>query len=122
MIADVLAERYASEQMKNIWSAEGKILLEGNANEIAEKIEEITGSESKAVILSYIQRGGSPTSNDRILATRTACKAVELIRDGFDSRAVGVEGGEITHYPLADALKMTKPFKQEMLDMAIAIS
>jgi len=102
-----------------IIKAEG---VDYDSYELAEKIESVTGVESKVVILSYLQRGGSPTSDDRILATRTAYKAVELILDGSRSRAIGVDGDELIHYPLEDALKMTKPFKEEFYKIAMEIS
>ena len=90
--------------------------------DLAKQLGDMTGVEAKVVVLSYLQRGGSPTANDRILATRTAAKAIDLIAAGLDSRAIGIAGDEIVHYPLEDALKMTKPFKEDLLDLAISIS
>lgn len=86
--------------------------------ELAANIEECTGVATKVVVLSYLQRGGSPTAADRILATRTGAKAIELIKAGSGSRAIGVAGGEITHYALEDAVNMSKPQKTEFLELA----
>ena len=60
------------------------------------------------VILGYIQRGGSPTAKDRLLASRTGYYAVELMRDDSTSKAVGIRGEEIIAVDLEDALKMEK--------------
>lgn len=63
----------------------------GGANELAKYIEEVTGIETRSTILGHIQRGGSPTCMDRILASRMAYKAVELLISGKSSRVVGVK-------------------------------
>ena len=115
----ILINQNAGKKQGIIIKAEG---VDYDSYELAEKIESVTGVESKVVILSYLQRGGSPTSDDRILATRTAYKAVELIIDGSGSRAIGVDGDELIHYPLEDALKMKKPFKEEFYKIAMEIS
>jgi 6-phosphofructokinase 1 len=90
--------------------------------DMAKLIQERTGVESKVVVLSYLQRGGSPTANDRILATSCAYKAVELIRDGSRNRAIGIAANEIVHFDLADALKMAQPFRENYLAMADVLS
>ncbi|MBR6025568.1 MAG: 6-phosphofructokinase, partial [Firmicutes bacterium] len=115
----ILIAQNAGKKQGIIIKAEG---VDYDPYKLAEKIEEVTGVESKVVILSYLQRGGSPTSDDRILATRTAYKAIDLIIEGSDSRAIGVDGDELVHYPLSDALKMKKPFKEEFLKIAMDIS
>ncbi len=63
----------------------------GGANELAKYIEEVTGIETRSTILGHIQRGGSPTCMDRILASRMAYKAVELLISGKSSRVVGIK-------------------------------
>ena len=78
------------------------------ASELAKIFEERLGGETKVVILGYIQRGGSPTARDRILASRTGVRCVELIREGATNAAIGIKGDTIVDYPLAVALDMEK--------------
>lgn len=72
-------------------------------DELVKIIEEKTGRETKLIVLSYLQRGGSPTMNDRLLATLCAEKAVTLLGEGSKSKAIGVSDGHIVAYDLADA-------------------
>ncbi len=69
---------------------------------IARSIEELTGLETRETILGYIQRGGSPSGMDRILATRFGAYAVELIASGKFGEMVCLKGNEITSMPLAE--------------------
>ena len=64
-------------------------------DELVKIIEEKTGRETKLIVLSYLQRGGSPTMNDRLLATLCAEKAVTLLGEGSKSKAIGVSDGHI---------------------------
>lgn len=75
-------------------------------DELVKIIEEKTGRGTKLIVLSYLQRGGSPTMNDRLLATLCAEKAVTLLGEDSKSKAIGVSDGHIVAYDLADALKM----------------
>jgi 6-phosphofructokinase 1 len=77
------------------------------SQELADIIKKRTELETKIVVLGYIQRGGSPTARDRILASRMAYKAVELIKNGCEgSKAIGVKGEETVVFDLAEALVM----------------
>ena len=93
-----------------------------SAQDIADMIHERTGVESKIVILSYIQRGGSPTARDRMLASRTAYKAIELFKEGSASKAVGINGTEIIAYDLGDALKMQRTPDSSLIELADVLS
>ena len=62
----------------------------GNAHEIGKQIAEKTGSDLRVTILGHVQRGGSPTAFDRILASRLGVRAVELLLDGKSARVVGL--------------------------------
>lgn len=93
-----------------------------SAQDIADMIHERTGVESKIVILSYIQRGGSPTARDRMLASRMAYKAVELFKEGSSSKAVGINGTEIIAYDLGDALKMQRTPDTSLIELADVLS
>ena len=78
------------------------------SEELAKQLSEIIGGETKVVVLGYIQRGGSPTARDRILASRTGTRCVELIREGVSNAAIGIKGDTIVDYPLSVALAMEK--------------
>ncbi|MCL1809903.1 MAG: 6-phosphofructokinase [Clostridiales bacterium] len=102
-----------------IIKAEG---VEMPSQELADIIKERTGLETKIVILGYIQRGGSPSARDRMLASRMAYKAVELIREGSVNKAIGVIGDEIVHFDIAEALEMKRPFDDGIVKMANILS
>ena len=86
-------------------------------DELVKIIEEKTGRETKLIVLSYLQRGGSPTMNDRLLATLCAEKAVTLLGEGSKSKAIGVSDGHIVAYELADALKMPGTFDENLYSL-----
>ena len=75
-----------------------------DSNELVRIISDRTGRDVKLVVLSYLQRGGSPTYRDRMLATQCGMKAIELIKNGETGKAVGEVGGRIVAVDLAEAL------------------
>ena len=75
----------------------------GKAHEIANTITTMTGLESRFVVLGHIQRGGTPTGQDRILATRLGAAAVELIDRGEFGKAIGMLQDEINIIDIRDA-------------------
>ncbi|MDD4200613.1 MAG: ATP-dependent 6-phosphofructokinase [Eubacteriales bacterium] len=81
-------------------------------------LEKMTGREARTVVPGYIQRGGSPTLADRRLASLTAAKAVELLYDDSDSKAIGMDSGKIIAMDLADALKIKPEFDMELYELA----
>ena len=68
----------------------------GGTAEIAKKIEAETGVESRATILGHVQRGGSPTARDRIMASQMGSRAVDLLTQGIGNRVVGIRDNEIS--------------------------
>lgn len=93
------------------------------SDELARTITERTGMETKIVVLGYIQRGGSPTARDRMLASRMGYKAVELLlQEGITSKAVGIKGDEIVYYDLEEALNMTSEHDNSLMDLAEILS
>lgn len=92
------------------------------SDELAKIIEKRTGKETKLIVLSYLQRGGSPTVNDRMLATLCGAKAVELLVSGSDSKAIGTVNGNIVAYDLEEALKMPTCFNEEMYKLVDVLS
>lgn len=80
----------------------------GGAEELAKRIEEVTGIEARATVLGHIQRGGSPTAFDRILASRMGAKAVETVLKGKKQRVIGIKSNIINDFDIDDALNMKK--------------
>ncbi|WP_186309558.1 6-phosphofructokinase, partial [Macrococcoides caseolyticum] len=82
------------------------IVAEGVASgaEFAERLTEKTGLETRVSVLGHIQRGGTPTGFDRVLARRLGAKAVELLMEGKGGRAVGMEDGEVVDADLLTVL------------------
>lgn len=94
----------------------------GGANELAEKIEDITDIETRATILGHIQRGGSPSAFDRILASRMGARAVELLAEGKTARVIGIKGGEIIDLDTNEALAIPRKFDEKMYEIARSLS
>lgn len=90
----------------------------GGVEEIAKKIEEETGVESRATVLGHVQRGGNPTVRDRVMATEMGYAAVKLLKDGIGNRVIGWKKGEIVNYDIYESLNMKKPFDDEMYEIA----
>ncbi|MBQ7800588.1 MAG: 6-phosphofructokinase [Oscillospiraceae bacterium] len=90
----------------------------GGSAEIAKKIEEATGIETRAAILAHIQRGGAPSAKDRIVASRMGKYAVDLLKNGIGNRVVAMKGNEIVDYNIHEALKMKKNIDQELYKLA----
>ncbi|HOQ76401.1 MAG TPA: 6-phosphofructokinase [Thermoclostridium sp.] len=87
----------------------------GRAAEIARYIEEKTDISTRETILGHIQRGGSPTMTDRVMASRMGVYAVELIKNGKYNRVVASQGGKIVDYDIEEALSMTKTIDEELI-------
>lgn len=75
---------------------------------LAAKISKTTGFSGRSTVLGHIQRGGSPTAFDRVLATRMGDYAVELLVKGVGGHCVGMVHNEITSFPIEEALAMPK--------------
>lgn len=90
----------------------------GGVEKIAETIEEKTGIESRATVLGHVQRGGSPTVRDRVMATHMGYAAVKLLEKGIGNRVVAMQNGDIVDYDIYEALNMEKEFDYEMYDIA----
>lgn len=116
---EMLRGKHAGKHHNLIIKAEGVNIP---TEELAEKLEEVTGIETRAVVLGYIQRGGSPTAQDRTLASLIGAKAVRLLYDDTPSRAVGVYNGKIVSCDLKEALEMKREFPQRIYDLSALLS
>lgn len=88
---------------------------------LAQKISKATSFSGRATVLGHIQRGGSPTAFDRVLATRMGDKAVDLIAEGIGGHCVGIKQNKIVSFPIVEALAMPKPSRREFFDMQIRL-
>jgi len=89
----------------------------GKAHEVSDRIKEITGFETRFVVLGHIQRGGVPLAPDRILATRLGAAAVDLLIKGEHGKAVGVIENEINVVDLGFACKKDTSHVDEYLNL-----
>ena len=94
----------------------------GGINEICKKIEAATGIESRATVLGHVQRGGSPTVRDRVIASRMGYHAVELLRDGKSNRVVAMKGEDIVDYDINEALAMPRVFDEKLYQISMDLS
>ncbi|MDU2112457.1 MAG: 6-phosphofructokinase, partial [Clostridiales bacterium] len=100
------------------------VLAEGadSAGNLKQKIEDASGLELRVTILGHVQRGGSPTVFDRILASKMGVRAVELLLDGISNRVVGIKDNDIVDLGILDALSKEKKFDRDVYEMAKILS
>ena len=108
IINNIVANRKKGKTHHLIINAEGI----GHSTSMARRIEAATGVETRATILGYMQRGGSPTCKDRYYASMMGGYAVDLLKAGKTNRVVGYRGGEWVDYDIDEALAMTKDINE----------
>lgn len=86
----------------------GHVKLSGIGEWLAQNLEARTGHEARTTVLGHIQRGGSPTAFDRVLATRFGLNAIEAVKDGDWGKMVALQGTDIVRVPLREATKVLK--------------
>ena len=94
----------------------------GHTEEIAARIQKETGIESRATILGHVQRGGSPTLRDRVVASRLGYHAVDLLNQGIGHRVVALKGESIVDYDITEALKMPRTFDERLYRVSAVLS
>ena len=94
----------------------------GGVEELAKNIEAKTQVEARAVILGHVQRGGSPTVRDRVLASQMGYKAVQLLMEGIGNRVVAIQKSEIVDFDIYEALNMKKSIDGNLYKLAHEIS
>ncbi|NEM92460.1 6-phosphofructokinase [Galbitalea soli] len=114
----VVAEGFSLDTMDDAHSergldAFGRPRLGGIGELLAPIIEERTGIETRATTLGHIQRGGTPSAFDRVLATRLGMAALRSVLDGHWGRMVALQGTEIVHVPFEDALGRLKTVPED---------
>ncbi len=96
----------------------GHVRLGGIGTFLAKEIENRTGFESRVVILGHIQRGGSPTAFDRVLATRFGIAAIDLVHKGEFGKMVALQGNKIVNIPISDAVQKLKTVSEDLYQVA----
>ncbi len=94
----------------------------GSGMEIGEEIQKRTGHETRVTVLGHVQRGGSPTATDRVLASRLAANAVELLLEGKGGRAVGIVNNKLVDYDIIEALKIPHAIDKKMYELSQELS
>ena len=114
IINNIISNRKKGKKHHIIINAEGI----GHSTSMARRIEAATGVETRATILGYMQRGGSPTCRDRVYATMMGSMAVDLLCAGKTNRVVGYQHGEFRDFDIDDALGMRKDISNYMIEVA----
>jgi 6-phosphofructokinase 1 len=91
----------------------GHVRLGGIGQWLAAELEERTGRESRSVVLGHVQRGGSPTAYDRVLATRFGLHAIDAANDADWGKMVALRGTDIVRVPLEEATRELKTVPAE---------
>ena len=96
---------------------------DGGAMHYAERVRsEYPGYDVRVVILGYLQRGGTPTAVDRILASRLGVAAIDALKEGQRNVMIGVKNDQIVYVPIAKAVKIDKPLDKELLNVLTILS
>jgi 6-phosphofructokinase 1 len=90
--------------------------------QLAKRIEARTGRETRATILGYIQRGGTPTARDRIMASRMGSYAVKILLEGHAGRCVGMLNSQMVHHDITECVTtMKRPFNEELWGLSTSL-
>lgn len=118
IINSIIEKRKIGKKHYIIVNAEGI----GDSNGMAKRIEAATGMETRATIIGHAQRGGSPTTRDRVYASMMGAKAVDLLVSGASKRIVGYRDGKFVDYDIEEGLAMTKDIDQYMYELSTRLS
>lgn len=118
IINNIINNRKRGKTHHIIINAEGI----GHSTSMARRIEAATGIETRATILGYMQRGGSPTCKDRFYASIMGAYAADIICAGKTNRVVGYQHGEFTDFDINEALKMQKDIPEYQYEISRILS
>jgi 6-phosphofructokinase 1 len=96
----------------------GHVRLGGIGNVLAREIRQRTGFDTRVTVLGYVQRGGTPTAFDRVLATRFGIAAIDAVHDGAFGQMVALRNAKIVRVPLAEAVGSLKTVDPDLLGVA----
>ncbi|MDQ0208101.1 6-phosphofructokinase [Alkalicoccobacillus murimartini] len=94
----------------------------GSGMEFGQKLKEATNMETRVTVLGHIQRGGSPTGADRVLASRLGAKAVDLLLEGKSGVTVGIQQNKLVHHDINEALAETHTVDLDMYTLSQELS
>ncbi len=94
----------------------------GGVRDLAKYIEQRLGIEARATVLGHVQRGGSPTVRDRVVASQMGYEAVSLLDKGIGNRVVVMRDGKITNLDINEALDMERVFDKKLYKIAMSVS
>jgi 6-phosphofructokinase 1 len=94
----------------------------GGAMELGSQIKELTGIDTRVTILGHLQRGGSPTFFDRLLASKMGARAVDLLLEGKSGLALGSKGMSLIEVDYNEVFNLEKPFDKDTYDLANILS
>ena len=118
LINQIIASRKRGKKHFIIVNAEGI----GHSTSMARRIEAATGIETRATILGYMQRGGSPSCKDRFYASIMGAYAADIISQGKSNRVVAYKNGEFCDFDIEEALAMTKKIPDYQYEVALELS
>lgn len=118
LIDNIIDSRKKGKKHFIVINAEGI----GHSTSMARRIEAATGMETRATILGYMQRGGSPTCKDRVYASMMGAYAADLLAEGKTNRVVGYRNGEFTDFDIDEALSMQKNISDYMVRVSRAMA
>jgi 6-phosphofructokinase 1 len=113
-------DKRSAEQAPSASDEFGHVRLGGVGDLLANEIEGRTGYETRVTVLGHVQRGGSPTPRDRVLATRYGLKAADLVHEGKFGQMAALRGDAIVSVSLAEAVAELKTVPPEWYDVAKA--
>ena len=94
----------------------------GNAQDVAEKVQETTGMDARVTILGHIQRGGTPSAMDRVFGTQMGCHATGLLLTGERNRLVIKKDGNVVDCDMEEGLSQKKCLEQSLFEAALAVT
>ena len=118
IINNIINNRKKGKNHHLIINAEGI----GHSTSMARRIEAATGIETRATILGYMQRGGSPTCKDRYYASIMGAYASDILCEGKTNRVVGIKHGELVDFDIDEALAMQKQIPEYAYEVSRILS
>ena len=118
IVNHIIENRKRGKKHHIIINAEGI----GHSTSMARRIEAATGIETRATILGYMQRGGSPTAKDRYYASIMGAYAVDIMLEGKTNRVVGYQHGEFIDFDIEEALQMQKGINEYQFEVSHLLS
>jgi len=103
---------------EKVYDKFGHVRLRGIADLLAPEIEARSGLETRVVLLGHVQRGGTPSAFDRVLATRYGVEAIDAVHDGAWGMMTAIEGNHMIRFPLAETAGKSKPVDLDLYRVA----